>query len=246
MVLPNRRLRATWPRRSLAARSTSCSRGPRPAADMTKGRRGSDGLSRSVRPWGASGLLEPTLAGLDDEGRARERPEDQDDPERLSLEDGFHHQSHRIPAPTLSAREARTVTAQVIRANLPFTIDPLRTKSWSLLDRQPGGLLRDPWLCVPASRRVCPGRTECGSSVPRTRTVEHTRIVLDAPEVPVTDGVGRRCRRATAAATASQDGVRRREAAPSRSRSQAAQRPRRASPSRSRARSRPRSGRPRC
>ena len=213
---------------------------------MQKAVGGADGLRDQCALSGASGLLEPTLAGLDDEGRARERPEDQDDPERLSLEDGFHHQSHRIPAPTLSAREARTVTAQVIRANLPFTIDPLRTKSWSLLDRQPGGLLRDPWLCVPASRRVCPGRTECGSSVPRTRTVEHGRSLPHAPEVPVTDGVGRRCRRATAVARRRRTRVRRRRAGPSRSRSQAAQRPRRASPSRSRARSRPRSGRPRC
>jgi hypothetical protein len=96
---------------------------------MTKAVGGADGLRDQCAPAGTMGLLEPTLAGLDDEGRARERPEYQDDTERLSLEDGFHHQSHRIPAPTLSAREARTVTAQVKRANLPFTIDPLRTKS---------------------------------------------------------------------------------------------------------------------
>ena len=96
---------------------------------MTKAVGGADGFRDQCARSGASGLLEPTLAGLDDEGRARERPEYQDDAERLSLEEGFHHQSHRMPAPTLSAREARTVTAQVKRANLPFTIDPLRTKS---------------------------------------------------------------------------------------------------------------------
>jgi hypothetical protein len=69
------------------------------------------------------------VARLDDERRARERAEDHGDAKCLMLEEGFHAQSHRIPAPTVSARDASRVIAQVIRANFAFMIDPLRTKS---------------------------------------------------------------------------------------------------------------------
>jgi hypothetical protein len=42
-----------------------------------------------------------------------------------------HHQSHRIPAPTVRASDARTVSAHERRARVLFTIDPLRAKSGS-------------------------------------------------------------------------------------------------------------------
>jgi hypothetical protein len=40
-----------------------------------------------------------------------------------------HHQVHRMPAPTVRASDARTVSAQESLARVLFTIDPLRAKS---------------------------------------------------------------------------------------------------------------------
>ncbi len=74
----------------------------------------------------------PTLTGFDDHGRAGQGTEDQGDPECLGSQNGFHHQqSHRIPAPTVRARDARMVNDQLRRDSLDFTIEPLRTKSCS-------------------------------------------------------------------------------------------------------------------
>ena len=70
------------------------------------------------------------------------------------------HHDHRIPAPTVRANDASIATAQVKRARFAFTdLTPLESFGVHSDRRQPGGLREeDPWLCVPASRRVCPGR----------------------------------------------------------------------------------------
>jgi hypothetical protein len=67
-------------------------------------------------------LSVPALAGLDDQGRACERHQCQDDPKGLSLELRVQYQSHRIPAPTVRAIDARSISAQVKRARFAFTI----------------------------------------------------------------------------------------------------------------------------
>src|SRR5919197_4421383 len=72
-----------------------------------------------------------------------------------------HLQHHLTPTPRLIAIDASSVSATVKRARFAFTP---RTScvSTSRPYRQPGGLVveddPDPWLCVPVSRRVCPGR----------------------------------------------------------------------------------------
>ena len=77
----------------------------------------------------------PAVTGLDDQGRACERHQCQDDPDGLSLEDSLHgHQSHRIPAPTVRAIDARSISAQVKRARFAFTVVPFQK-----------GLVR-PWI----------------------------------------------------------------------------------------------------
>src|SRR5687768_9253122 len=106
-----------------------------------------------------------------------------------------HHQSHRMPAPTVRASEARTVRAQESRARVLFTIDPLLAKSGSRLDRRPGGLLRDPWLCVPASRRVCPERSWCGGRMSVVCAMWPKRPRMGIPRKYRYPGaVGRSCR----------------------------------------------------
>ena len=71
---------------------------------------------------------------------------------------GVHGQYHRMPAPTLRAIAASAATTQVKRARFAFTV-PTPLSLATSRPRQPGGLpVEDPWLCVPASRRVCPGR----------------------------------------------------------------------------------------
>jgi hypothetical protein len=62
------------------------------------------------------------VAGLDDEGRARERCQCEDHAEGLSLEDGLHSYYHRIPAPTAKAIDASSISAMVKRARIAFTI----------------------------------------------------------------------------------------------------------------------------
>ena len=51
-----------------------------------------------------------------------------------------HGQFHRIPAPTVRAMLARSVSAQVKRARFAFTCSPSSAKGRRSQDRQPGGL----------------------------------------------------------------------------------------------------------
>jgi hypothetical protein len=68
--------------------------------------------------------LLPALSSLDDECGAGERGEDEQDPEGLSLESSGHRrQSQRIPAPTVRAMDARSISAHVKRARFFFTFD---------------------------------------------------------------------------------------------------------------------------
>ena len=63
------------------------------------------------------------MTGLDDQSQACERHQSKDDPDGLSLEERLHGQkSHRIPAPTVRAIDARSISAQVKRARFAFTI----------------------------------------------------------------------------------------------------------------------------
>jgi hypothetical protein len=109
----------------------------------------------------------PAVTGLDDQGRACERHQCQDDPDGLSLEDSLHgHQSHRIPAPTVRAIDARSISAQVKRARFAFTDIPLPTGFGSPLDRRPGGLGEIPGFASPprggfALDDRSSGRTKC-------------------------------------------------------------------------------------
>ncbi len=106
---------------------------------------------------------------------------------RLERDDEFpavtgvdsHHQSHRIPAPTVRASDARTVSAHERRARVLFTIDPLRAKSGS---RRIGGRAVSceiPGFASPprdgfalSDRGVqdeSPLCSHCGSSIPECR-----------------------------------------------------------------------------
>ena len=124
----------------------------------------------------------PALTGLDDDRGACQCHEDHGDTKCLGLDDGPHHQSHRIPAPTLRTREARIMRTQLKRASFVFTIDPFIRRVAHRLGRRPGSLWRDPWLCVPASRRVCPGRScECGAE-PRVSVLSFSRSVVRMPQ----------------------------------------------------------------
>ena len=63
------------------------------------------------------------MAGLDHQSGACEHQECKDAPDGLGPEDGLHgYQSHRIPAPTVRAIDARSISAQVKRARFAFTI----------------------------------------------------------------------------------------------------------------------------
>jgi hypothetical protein len=132
-------------------------RAPMPAGhDETAGRPAvSAGSNPRVR--GPESLL-PALSGLEHESRACDRGHDQEDPKGLSLEHPGHQSNQRRPAPIVRAIDATSANAHVRRTRLPFTSDSFRVcRSRRLLatGRSPEG---DPWLCVPASRRVCPGQ----------------------------------------------------------------------------------------
>jgi hypothetical protein len=136
---------------------------PRPGA-KAKAAGGAGGLLHAVVSLAGS-LGNPTLASLDDESAARERHECQDEAERLGLEDRLHHQrSQRIPAPVARAIVASSMTAHVKRARFAFTCSlPSNRKVDGTLGSAAGrSPIGDPWLCVPASRRVCPGRSSSG------------------------------------------------------------------------------------
>jgi hypothetical protein len=78
-----------------------------------------------------------------------------------------------MPAPSVSAIEARTMTATVKRARFAFTCSLpslLRVRLGNRAASRPPRRHGDPWLCVPVSRRVCPWRVSSGgrwSSTPR-------------------------------------------------------------------------------
>jgi len=82
--------------------------------------------------------------------------------------------------------DAMIATAQVKRARFAFTI--VTSSRAASSGRQPGCLgvalpkPQDPWLCVPASRRVCPGR----SIWRRTSVVLNTnpKVLFDRSERP--------------------------------------------------------------
>src|ERR1044071_3032341 len=75
------------------------------------------------------------------------------------------------------AMDARSARAHVRRTRLPFTFDSFRVCRASSDDGNRavfGG--EDPWLCVPASRRVCPGHLTGGGAIaprPRRWPVRH-------------------------------------------------------------------------
>src|SRR6478672_5024296 len=129
---------------------------------------------------------DPTLAGLEDDSAARKRHQCQDEAEGPGLEDRLHHQqSHRMPAPVARAIDASSMTAQVKRARFAFTCSlPSNRKVdrtlGSAAGRPPKG---DPWPRVPASRRVCPGRSSSGV----TKAARHGRYGPSA-----TDYIARR------------------------------------------------------
>jgi len=146
---------------------------PRNRDDRRLGRRSSEGRSEA---GGHSERSAPAVAGREDEGRARQHGESKQDPEGVEPETR-HHQSHRIPAPRVSASDASTIRTHVKRHKIDFTE---RTPELGGCDchRRPGGLSAapierpgGPWLCVPASRRVCPGRWMDRRHSPSTRTV---------------------------------------------------------------------------
>jgi hypothetical protein len=111
-------------------------------------------------------------------GRRRCRRPDLSDV-RLERDDEFpavtcvdsHHQSHRIPAPTVRASDARTVSAHERRARVLFTIDPLRAKS--------------------GSRRIGGRAVSC--EIPGFASPPHDGFALDDPLVPGLGPVYRYC-----------------------------------------------------
>ena len=124
---------------------------PTPRCNPWNRRRPSAGAG-GLRSCGARSALEsePAVAGLDHQSGACERHECKDDSDGLSLEDGLHgYQSHRIPAPTVRAIDARSMSAQVKRARFAFTIRFPFQRVGSLLDRRPGGLDEIPGFASP-------------------------------------------------------------------------------------------------
>jgi len=125
-------------------------RGPGLAPGKSEGRR------RCRRPYGCDALaLVPALPCLDDVGRACEGQQGDDQSDRLPPDIDPHRQSQRIPAPMVRAIAARSVRAQVKRKSLAFTPNSFRSKGRCTPGQATGRSQWDPWLCVPASRRVC-------------------------------------------------------------------------------------------
>jgi hypothetical protein len=105
--------------------------------------------------------LPPAMPALYDEspafgyGRANEHVAG------LSLVHADHGFYHRIQAPVERAIAASSPMAQVKCARFAFTLAPLSgTCTWTPASGRSSE--EDPWLCVPASRRVCPGQSPSG------------------------------------------------------------------------------------
>ena len=89
--------------------------------------------------------------------QARKGPEGPGRPEPSACEPSDQYQ--RRPAPSVRASDARSVSTPVKRARFAFTMDSF-VSQLNVHRRSAAGRSseEDPWLCVPASRRVCPGR----------------------------------------------------------------------------------------
>ncbi len=104
----------------------------------------------------------PAVTRRKDVGDAGEQGDRGKHPQSLKPDEGphvAHHQkSQRMPAPSVRAMDATSARTQVKRTRLVFTSDSVR-RSFTL-EPATGRSSRwkDPWLCVPTSRRVCPGR----------------------------------------------------------------------------------------
>jgi hypothetical protein len=104
----------------------------------------------------------PAVTRRKDVGDAGQHGDRGQHPQSLKPDQGphmAHHQkSQRMPAPSVRAMDATSARTQVKRTRLVFTSDSVR-RSFTL-EPATGRSSRwkDPWLCVPASRRVCPGR----------------------------------------------------------------------------------------
>ena len=137
----------------------------------------SEGRRRCRRPLRCDALaLVPALPCLDDVGRACEGQQGDDQSDRLPPDIDPHRQSQRIPAPMVRAMAARSVRAQVKRKSLAFTPNSFRSKGRCTPGQATGRSLGDPWLCVPASRRVCrynrSSEATSVSLVPNARAVD--------------------------------------------------------------------------
>ena len=97
---------------------------------------------------------------------------------------------HGPPATRRQRHDASSMSAQVKRARFAFTglllLEEGPTPAGSAAGRSRVG---DPWLCVPASRRVCPGRSsERETGVPDADGAEPAGPTYPDPTVPVAAG----------------------------------------------------------
>ena len=104
----------------------------------------------------------PALTRLKREREARQRGESQDDPSDPALEERLHDQptaSQRMPAPSVRASAARSASDQKRRISVVLFIVYLVSNDLVVETGNRAvclvALEVDPWLCVPASRRVC-------------------------------------------------------------------------------------------
>src|ERR1700674_4007079 len=108
--------------------------------------------------FGGSPGLMPASAGLQDEGERAHAADRDDESENAVLHRVHPSHVQRMPAPSASATADSEPTTNMKRArtvfmpNLPCAGGP---DGYSATGRS---CEQDPWLCVPASRRGCPGR----------------------------------------------------------------------------------------
>ena len=104
----------------------------------------------------------PATARLEDERDAGQRRKQGSDPPTVRREQFAHGRYHRIPAPTVTASDTNVARATAKRVMIAFTpVPPHDADASDIGDRAVScdGRIRDPWLCVPASQRVCPERS---------------------------------------------------------------------------------------
>src|SRR5664280_1611601 len=94
--------------------------------------------------------LGPAPTGLEHECRAAERSEGEQDPKGLRPDQFLHVRPNLSDSPEVRA-ESAIASAMMKRARFALIAAPRM--------RLPPPDGRGPWLCVPASRRVCPGRS---------------------------------------------------------------------------------------